>query len=174
MEIRQKEPRYPRHTHSLFSGFFLCRSSKWPAASCLMASRFLVFSFFGVVLARSFFPHFSIMDSKTVQRSALCRSRRELSNEYLLAKIGVDTAENEPLEVWGENIQYYSIVSFFALALNLSDRLDQIQRCCRSADDEMECSRASEKIAYPTSCQPLCFFRLVRRFREINEIDKLV
>ena len=36
---------------------------------------------------------------KTVQRSALCRSRRELSNEYLLAKIGVDTAENEPLEV---------------------------------------------------------------------------
>ena len=30
--------------------------------------------------------------------SALCRSRRELSNEYLLAKIGVDTAENEPLE----------------------------------------------------------------------------
>ena len=28
----------------------------------------------------------------------MCRSRRELSNEYLLAKIGVDTAENEPLE----------------------------------------------------------------------------
>ena len=41
-------------------------------------------------------------DSKTVQRSALCRSRRELSNAYLLAKIGVDTAENEPLEVWGK------------------------------------------------------------------------
>ena len=37
-----------------------------------------------------------------MQRSALCRSRRELSNEYFLAKIGVDTAENEPLEVWGE------------------------------------------------------------------------
>ena len=47
-----------------------------------------------------------------MQRSALCRSRRELSNEYLLAKIGVDTAENEPLEVWRENIQYYQIVSF--------------------------------------------------------------
>ena len=39
------------------------------------------------------------MDSKTVQRSALCRSRRELSNEYLLTKIGVDTAENVPLIV---------------------------------------------------------------------------
>ena len=32
----------------------------------------------------------------------MCRSRRELSNEYLLAKIGVDTAENELLEVWGK------------------------------------------------------------------------
>ena len=31
----------------------------------------------------------------------MCRSRRELFNAYLLAKIGVDTAENEPLEVWG-------------------------------------------------------------------------
>ena len=41
----------------------------------------------------------------------MCRSRRELSNEYLLAKIGVDTAENEPLEVWGENSIQYSIVS---------------------------------------------------------------
>ena len=60
---------------------------------------FLFSPLFGVVLARSFFPHFSIVDSKTVQRSALCRSRRELSNEYLLAKIGVDTAENEPCEV---------------------------------------------------------------------------
>ena len=30
----------------------------------------------------------------------MCRSRRELSNEYLLGEIGVDTAENEPLKVW--------------------------------------------------------------------------
>ena len=64
------------------------------------------FQNFAVVLARLFsfhvFPGFWGFDSKTVQRSALCRSRRELSNEYLLAKIGVDTAENEPLEVWGK------------------------------------------------------------------------
>ena len=33
------------------------------------------------------------------------------SNEYLLAKIGVDTAENEPLEVWGENSIQYSLHS---------------------------------------------------------------
>ena len=30
------------------------------------------------------------------ERSALCRSRRELSNAYLLANFGFDTAENEP------------------------------------------------------------------------------
>ena len=41
----------------------------------------------------------------------MCRSRRELSNEYLLAKIGVDTAENEALAAWGKIIQYYSFVS---------------------------------------------------------------
>ena len=46
-----------------------------------------------------------------MQRSGLCRSRRELSNAYLLAKIGVDTAENEPLEVWGENSIHYSLHS---------------------------------------------------------------
>ena len=37
------------------------------------------FHLFGVVLARFFFPQFSIVDSKTVQRSALCRAQRELS-----------------------------------------------------------------------------------------------
>ena len=41
----------------------------------------------------------------------MCRSRRELSNAYLLAKIGVDTAENEPLEVWGGNSIQYSLHS---------------------------------------------------------------
>ena len=45
----------------------------------------------------------------------MCRSRRELSNAYLLAKIGVDTAENEPLEAWGENSIQYSL---HALALS--------------------------------------------------------
>ena len=55
------------------------------------------FLLFGVVLARLLFPQFSHLDSKTVRRSALCRSRRELSNEYLLAKFGFDTAENEPI-----------------------------------------------------------------------------
>ena len=36
---------------------------------------------------------------RAVQRSALCTSRRELSNAYLLAKLRFDTAENEPCKV---------------------------------------------------------------------------
>ena len=39
-------------------------------------------------------------DCRAVQRSALCRSRRELSNAYFLAKFGFDTAENEPCQVY--------------------------------------------------------------------------
>ena len=38
-------------------------------------------------------------DFRAVHRSASCRSRRELSNAYLLAKVGVSTAENEPSKV---------------------------------------------------------------------------
>ena len=38
-------------------------------------------------------------DFRAVQRNALCRSRRELSNAYLLAKFGFETAENEPSKV---------------------------------------------------------------------------
>ena len=34
-----------------------------------------------------------------MQRSALCRSRRELSNAYFVAKFGLDTAKNEPCQV---------------------------------------------------------------------------
>ena len=41
----------------------------------------------------------------------MCRSRRELSNECLLAKISVDTAETELLQVLFKIIQYHSIVS---------------------------------------------------------------
>ena len=35
-----------------------------------------------------------------MQRGALRRSRRELSNAYIFAKCGFDTAENEPSKVW--------------------------------------------------------------------------
>ena len=45
------------------------------------------------------FSWFLGFDSKTMQKSAFCRSRRELSNAYFLAKFGFDTAENEPCQV---------------------------------------------------------------------------
>ena len=38
-------------------------------------------------------------DQRTVQRRALGKSRRELSNKYSLAKFGFDAAENEPYKV---------------------------------------------------------------------------
>ena len=44
-----------------------------------------------------------LLDSKGAKQGAkvgkYCRSRQELSNEYLLAKFGVDTEENEPCKV---------------------------------------------------------------------------
>ena len=57
-------------TFAIFFAAPFHRSSKWLAACCLLASRFLVFFLFGVVLARPFFPQFSPVDSKTLQRSA--------------------------------------------------------------------------------------------------------
>ena len=38
--------------------------------------------------------------SKGAKVGKSCRSRQELSNDYLLAKIRFDTAENEPLKVF--------------------------------------------------------------------------
>ena len=39
------------------------------------------------------------MESKGAEVYKSCRSRHELSDEYLRAKFGFDTAENEPLKV---------------------------------------------------------------------------
>ena len=67
------------------------------AAPAKFGSKFLkIFAKFGKILA--FFR--KKCDFRAMQRSALCRSRRELSNAYLLAKFGFDTAENEPYQVW--------------------------------------------------------------------------
>ena len=70
----------------------------------------------------------------------MCRSRRELSNEYLLAKIGVDTSENEPLEVWGKIIQHYSFVSWEVTStgesLNICEGLTRVVRSDGAAPAE--------------------------------------
>ena len=57
-----------------------------------------------------------------MQRSALCRSRRELSNEYLLAKFCFDTAENEPCKVCPLSA-YRSPRYFDGIPLDLSKAL---------------------------------------------------
>ena len=51
-----------------------------------------------------------------MQRSALCRSRRELSNEYLVAKFGFDKAENELSKVCRSK---QAIVSYPPPVINL-------------------------------------------------------
>ena len=81
-----------------------------------------------------------------MQRSALCRSRRELSNEYLLAKIGVVTAENEPLEVWGKIIQYISIL-FIRVFSNDSAKSDLSKNAFSLKDPWKSRPAFSHKIA---------------------------
>ena len=41
-------------------------------------------------------PHLRRRILEKVQRGALCRSRRELSDAYFVVKFGFDTAQNEP------------------------------------------------------------------------------
>ena len=65
-------------------------------------SEFLLLKFCWIL--QNFWQNFGKMltkkwDYRAVQRSALCRSRRELSNAYFIAKFGLDTAENEPCQV---------------------------------------------------------------------------
>ena len=66
-----------------------------------------------------------------VQRSTLCRSRRELSNAYLLAKFCFDTAENEPSKVCAATVHFEprlglaspDLESFLALARTRSTQV---------------------------------------------------
>ena len=62
-----------------------------------MSSSWPVFPGLDQALSPPWFSWFLGFDSKTVQRSALCRSRRKLSNAYFLAKFGFDAADNERL-----------------------------------------------------------------------------
>ena len=55
-----------------------------------------------------------------MQRSALCRSRRELSIEYLLAKFGFDTAENKP-----EKVRKFVLSGIWICTLKFRDTVQQ-------------------------------------------------
>ena len=69
------------------------------------------------------------IDSKTVQRSALCRSRRELSSEYLLAKFGFDNTENQLCKVCrSPRTDYYYYGSPRCIGLITSEDRSQLER----------------------------------------------
>ena len=93
----------PKYTRGLSHGFYSCSRARVALGRELQLPMSFSWPFFPGLDQDLFpphgFPRFLGFDSKTVQRSALCRSRRELSNEYLLAKFGFDTAENEPCKV---------------------------------------------------------------------------
>ena len=92
-----------------------------------------------------------------------CRSRQELSNEYLLAKIGCDTAENEPFNfhtfssLQGFNPHLAERASFEKKEKSPSDRL-LLEECWIPIQivlplqniDIHECSNGSERTASKT------------------------
>ena len=87
---------YP-HPHSTLNSTSRCGESAsyyWGALSPAPSAPLLTLQQFLTKILR--LETGTIMDSKPVQRSALGRSRRELSNAYFLANFGFDTADNEP------------------------------------------------------------------------------
>ena len=78
-----------------------------------------------------------------------CRSRQEASNEYLLAKIGVDTAENETLRVW----------KWFWRAVGNLDILDPLRKSCSNSKilrSEMRAQETRSSMASKVNrrCEP--------------------
>ena len=70
-------------------------------------------------MARFFFPSFRLWIPKTVQRSALCSSRRELSNAYFLANVAFDTTDNEVIEFCAGDYVFLLVFSFGSLSKTL-------------------------------------------------------
>ena len=72
----------------------------------------------------------------------ICRSRKILKNEYLVAKIGFDTVENEPLKVWEKLFNIIQSCPY------LQAKLDAIAAGAlarRQAADEMHKKDADDK-----------------------------
>ena len=72
-----------------------------------------------------------------MQRSASCRSRLELSNAYLLAKFGFDTAENELFQVCP--LSAYRSPRFAGLAPTLQGKVSKEEQ---NSDDPQTPTRA--------------------------------
>ena len=79
-----------------------------------------------------------------VERSVLCRSRREVSDEYLLAKFGFNTAENEPCKVCRKPMscpRFGSVCSNVRSAPPASAELRIFStRCSSSSKKDLRCT----------------------------------
>ena len=73
----------------------------------------------------------------------MCRSRRELSNAYLLAKFGFDTAENEPPKVARGPRQPKRQIEWLAGVQN--PQVEEKER--RAAEEKVRDLRAREGMA---------------------------
>ena len=94
-----------------------------------------------------------------MQRSALCRSRRELSNAYFLAKFCLDAAENEPCQVCPTELGQMN--SFAAQATSAGPRADgPLRTAVRSLF-----SHIRESLFFPTE-----FRRIPANFCEIQKM----
>ena len=72
------------------------RSTRFPILRTAQISKFQ--QIFEKIL-RKCWNFWKIWKIRSWEECGICSSRQELSNEYLVAKIGFDTAENEPLKV---------------------------------------------------------------------------
>ena len=87
----------------------------------------------------------------------MSRSRRELSNEYLLEKIGFDTAENEPRQVCGTSrARESSLGSLTSLLFATTDqqllqKKTYVAWCTDNFSDDSVC-RDDDRDNYLHSC----------------------
>ena len=104
----------------------------------------------------------------------MCRSRRELSNAYLLAKIGVDTAENEPLEGWGKNSIQYSLHPLTLGQGLRCPRLPGFPEDSGGGGDQSEIRQGLLDMLFPFSVGILLRFLWAFQFTKVDQFRLLI
>ena len=87
-----------------------------------------------------------------------CRSHQELPNEYLLAKFGFDTAENEPLKVRYLNYFFKAKILYFGILAVFSTFILKFSEICTQF--------ASEQRGVRRTCPQLTPLPLTARHRQ--------
>ena len=86
--------------------------------------------------------------------TVLCRSRRELSNEHLLATVGFDTAENEPSKAWPAEGAVDAPLTEDGAQVDDALPKDEAQKDESDDSDESEVDE-SQAAAAPTTGEPV-------------------